>query len=298
MDLNTPNISKIIDNWIDEDIGRGDLTSSSITEENGNAYWIAKEEGIFCGVGIIKEIFRKIDLKISPKFNISDGDQFLKDQKLLEIYGPSKSLLASERISLNIAMHLSGISTYTKNLVNKLEGTNIKLADTRKTTPGLRIFEKYAFKCGGGVNHRMGLYDAAMIKENHIAWTDNLNNAVKKIRLNSPFTTHIIIEAENIEQAKEAVLAGADSVLLDELSPEIIKKNVQELRELSINSLQKEVNKNLIIEVSGINPEEISKYLIKGIDLISTSSSITKSNWIDLSMRYICLLYTSPSPRD
>ena len=269
MDLNTPIISKIIDNWIDEDIGRGDLTSSSITEENGNAYWIAKEEGIFCGVEIIKEIFRKIDLKISPKFNISDGDQFVKDQKLLEIYGPSKSLLASERISLNIAMHLSGISTYTKNLVNKLEGTNIKLADTRKTTPGLRIFEKYAFKCGGGVNHRMGLYDAAMIKENHIAWTDNLNNAVKKIRLNSPFTTHIIIEAENIEQAKEAVLAGADSVLLDELSPEIIKKSVQELRDLSINSLKKEVNKNLIIEVSGINPQEISKYLIKGIDSVS-----------------------------
>ena len=269
MDLNTPIISKIIDNWIDEDIGRGDLTSSSITEDNGNAYWIAKEEGIFCGVEIIKEIFRKIDLKISPKFNISDGDKFVKDQKLLEIYGPSKSLLASERISLNIAMHLSGISTYTKNLTDKLEGTNIKLADTRKTTPGLRIFEKYAFKCGGGVNHRMGLYDAAMIKENHIAWTDNLKNAVQKIRLNSPFTTHIIIEAENIEQAKEAVLAGADSVLLDELSPEIIKKNVQELRDLSMNSLKKEVNKNLIIEVSGINPEEISKYLIKGIDLIS-----------------------------
>jgi len=125
---------------------------------------------------------------------------------------PSKSLLASERISINIAMHLSGISTYTKNIIDKLEGSNIKLSDTRKTTPGLRIFEKYAFKCGGGVNHRMGLYDAAMIKENHIAWTDNLKNAVQKIRLNSPFTTHIIIEAENIEQAKDAVLAGADSV--------------------------------------------------------------------------------------
>ncbi len=287
MDLNTPIISKIIDNWIDEDIGRGDLTSPSITEENGNAYWIAKEEGIFCGVEIIKEIFRKIDLKITPTFNISDGEKFVKDQKLLEIYGPSKSLLASERISLNIAMHLSGISTYTKNLTDKLKGTNIKLADTRKTTPGLRIFEKYAFKCGGGLNHRMGLYDAAMIKENHIAWTNNLKNAVQKIRLNSPFTTHIIIEAENIEQAKEAVLAGADSVLLDELSPETIKKSVQELRDLSINSLKKEVNKNLIIEVSGIKPQEISKYLIKGVDLISTSSSITKSNWIDLSMRYI-----------
>jgi len=287
VNLNTPTISRIIDDWIDEDIGRGDLTSVSITEENGNAYWIAKEEGIFCGVEVIKEIFKKIDLKISPRFNISDGDKFVKDQKLLEIYGPSKSLLASERISLNVAMHLSGISTYTKNLVDKLKGTNIKLADTRKTTPGLRIFEKYAFKCGGGVNHRMGLYDAAMIKENHIAWTDNLKNAVEKIRLNSPFTTHIIIEAENIEQAKEAVLAGADSVLLDEISPEKIKRSIQELRDLSANSLKKEVNKNLLIEVSGINPIDISKYLIKGIDLISTSSSITKSNWIDLSMRYI-----------
>jgi len=113
VDLNTPIISKIIDNWIDEDIGRGDLTSPSITEENGNAYWIAKEDGIFCGVNIIKEIFKKIDLKISSKFNISDGDKFLKDQKLLEIYGPSKRLLDSERISIKIAMHLSGISTYT-----------------------------------------------------------------------------------------------------------------------------------------------------------------------------------------
>ena len=287
MDLNTPRISNIIDNWIDEDIGKGDLTSSAITEENGNAYWIAKEEGIFCGVEIIKEIFKKIDLKISSIFHISDGEKFIKNQKLLELNGPSKSLLASERISLNVAMHLSGISTHTANLVKMLRGTNIKLADTRKTTPGLRIFEKYAFKCGGGVNHRMGLYDAAMIKENNIAWTDNLKNAVKKIRLNSPFTTHIIIEAENMKQAKEAVLAGADSLLLDEINPEIIKKGVEDLRNLSINSLNKEINKNLIIEVSGINPKEIDNYLIEGIDLISTSSSITKSNWIDLSMRYI-----------
>ena len=113
MDLNAPIISKTIDNWIDEDIGRGDLTSPSITEEKGNAYWIAKEDGIFCGVEIIKEIFKKIDSKISSKFNISDGDEFVKDEKLVEIHGPSKSLLASERISLNIAMHLSGISTYT-----------------------------------------------------------------------------------------------------------------------------------------------------------------------------------------
>ena len=286
MNLNSPKISNIIDNWIEEDIGKGDLTSSAITQNTGKAQWIAKEEGIFCGVGIIKTIFKKIDEKIEYKFFINDGEKFLKGQTLLELYGPSKSLLASERTSLNISMHLSGISTYTNNIVNFLKGTNINLADTRKTTPGLRIFEKYAFKCGGGVNHRMGLYDAAMIKENHIAWSDNLNNAVKKIRLNTPFTTHIIIEAEDMNQAKDAILAGADSILLDEFDPELLKKNVEELRKLSRNS-SRTIKNNLIIEVSGINPRDISKYLIDGVDLISTSSSITKSNWIDLSMRYI-----------
>ncbi len=287
MDLYSPNISRIIDDWIEEDIGKGDLTSSAITQKIGKAHWIAKEEGIFCGVGIIKEILKKIDEKIECNFFINDGEKFLKDQKLLELNGPSRSLLASERISLNISMHLSGISTYTKKIVDVLKDTNINLADTRKTTPGLRIFEKYAFKCGGGINHRMGLYDAAMIKENHIAWTDNLKNAVEKIRLNTPFTTHIIIEAEDIKQAKDAVLAGADSILLDEFNPELLKKGIKELRELSTNNSNRTIRNDLIIEVSGINPINISNYLIDGIDLISTSSSITKSNWIDFSMRYI-----------
>ena len=133
----------------------------------------------------------------------------------------------------------------------------------------------------------MGLYDAAMIKENHIAWTDNLKNAVKRIRLNSSFTTHIIIEAEDMRQAKDAVLAGADSILLDEFNPELLKTGIKELRDLSKNKSNRIVRNDLIIEVSGINPINISNYLVDGVDLISTSSSITKSNWIDFSMRYI-----------
>ncbi len=287
MDLNFPSISKIIDYWIEEDIRQGDLTQYAITKKIGKANWISKEEGIFCGVSIIKKIFNKIDKNIEYKFFINDGQKFLKNQKLLELHGPSRSLLASERIALNISMHLSGISTHTKKITDILKGSSINLADTRKTTPGLRIFEKYAFKCGGGINHRMGLYDAAMIKENHIAWSDNLNNAVQRIRLNTPFTTHIIIEAEDMRQAKDAVLAGADSILLDEFDPELLKKGIKELRNLSVNSTNKKIAKNLIIEVSGINPKNIGKYLIDGVDLISTSSSITKSNWIDFSMRYI-----------
>ncbi len=286
MDWNTPKISKLIDQWIEEDLGNGDLTNSAITQEIGRAHWIAKEEGIFCGSEIIKKIFKKIDHKIEVNLLVMDGEKFSKDSKILEISGPSRSLLASERICLNIAMHLSGISTYTYKIVAKLKNTNIKLADTRKTTPGLRIFEKYAFKCGGGINHRMGLYDAAMIKENHIAWSNNLYEAVKKIRLNTPFTTHIIIEAENLSQAKDAVMAGADSLLLDEFDPKSLESSIFELRQLSKHFFKEENKKRLIIEVSGIKPNEIDNYLINGIDFISTSAAITKSNWIDLSMRY------------
>ena len=282
LDWDSPLISRLIDSWIEEDVGSGDLTASIITKENGKAEWISKEEGIFCGREVIKRIFHKIDSEIEIKFLKNDGTLFSKNDRILELNGSPKSLLAGERITLNIAMHLSGISTYTNKLVKKLKGTKIHLADTRKTTPGLRKLEKYAFKCGGGINHRMGLYDAAMIKENHIAWSEDLIDCVKNIRENTPFTTHIIIEAENMIQARDAILAGADSILLDEIEPEILNKNIQLLRDL--------INKNrkrCILEISGIKPDQIENYLIEGVDLISTSSSVTKSNWIDLSMRYI-----------
>tara|TARA_Y100000591_G_scaffold184067_1_gene158979 strand:+ start:103 stop:966 length:864 start_codon:yes stop_codon:yes gene_type:complete len=284
---NTPYISRKIDEWIDEDIGKGDLTKYAITKDKVKAKWIAKEDGIFCGVEILKLLFERIDKEIEYNFLIIDGEKFSKNQKILELNGEAKSLLSLERTALNIAMHLSGVASFTNKIVEKLKNTDIKLADTRKTTPGLRILEKYAFKCGGGINHRMGLYDAAMIKENHIAWSDNLINAVKRLRENIPFTSHIIIEAETIEQAKEAIIAGADSILLDEINPDLLRKSIKELR-MTYKELYKKNNaKNLIIEVSGINHLEIEKYLIEGIDYISTSSSVTKSKWIDFSMRYI-----------
>ena len=287
MHWNTPYISKKIDEWIDEDIGKGDLTQYSIIKDKVKAKWIAKEDGIFCGVEILKLLFEKIDKEIEYNFLIIDGEKFSKNQKILELNGEAKSLLSLERTALNIAMHLSGVASFTNKIVEKLKNTDIKLADTRKTTPGLRILEKYAFKCGGGINHRMGLYDAAMIKENHIAWSDNLIKAVKRLRENIPFTSHIIIEAETIEQAKEAIIAGADSILLDEINPDLLRKSIKELR-MTYKELYKKNNaKNLIIEVSGINHLEIEKYLIEGIDYISTSSSVTKSKWIDFSMRYI-----------
>tara|TARA_Y100001933_G_scaffold246909_1_gene279126 strand:- start:3628 stop:4491 length:864 start_codon:yes stop_codon:yes gene_type:complete len=283
----SPKFEKIIDNWIEEDLGYGDLTKPAISQEIGEAIWTTKKEGTFCGESIIRIILRKIDRQIETNFLIKDGEEFGKNQKILELKGPTHSLLSSERITLNIAMHLSGIATYTKGLTKKLANKKIKLADTRKTTPGLRFFEKYAFRCGGGINHRMGLYDAAMIKENHLAWCNDLKDSINRIRIASPFTTHIIVEAESINQAKEAIIAGADSILLDEIKPEKLKESILDLRNLATNQNRFNNNKRLLIEISGIDPNKIEDYLIDGIDFISTSAATTKSSWSDFSMRYI-----------
>ena len=289
MNFNNPKILNIIDYWIDEDIGSGDLTTAAVTNSVRKAEWIAKENGIFCGGEIITKVFEKLDPKVETNLLIDDGDKFKPNQKIINLVGPARSLLAGERIALNIAMHLSGISSYTYKIIELLKGTKISLADTRKTTPGLRLFEKYAFKCGGGTNHRMGLYDSAMLKENHIAWqsNSNLSESIKKIRLNSPFTTFIIVEAENLNQAKDAVLAGADGILLDEIEPSTIRNGINELRYIGSKTSDHRRKRNLTIEISGINPDKIDNYFIDGIDFISTSSSVTKSKWIDLSMRYI-----------
>jgi len=286
VDLRSPKLQTILDTWIEEDLGTGDLTRFALNNQKVSAHWIAKEQGTFCGGELIKLLFHKIDPTVNTQLLIKDGKQFSKNQKLIELHGPCSSLVAGERVTLNIGMHLSGIATYTALLVGKLSSSNIKLADTRKTTPGLRIFEKYAFHCGGGINHRLGLDDAAMLKENHIEWSQGISEGIKILKENIPWTKKIIVEAETPAQAKEAVQAGADGVLLDEMSLETIKKLVPELRQLSKNNGEYNVSQKIVIEVSGINPNNLSAYLDTGIDLISTSASMTKSKWIDMSIRF------------
>jgi len=286
VDLRSPKLHKILDTWIEEDLGNGDLTRFVLNKKSASAHWIAKEDGTFCGGNLIKLIFQKIDTQVDIQLLIEDGQQFKKNQRLLELKGPASSLVAGERVTLNLAMHLSGIATSTALLVAKLSGSKVKLADTRKTTPGLRLFEKYAFRCGGGINHRLGLDDAAMLKENHIEWSKGIRESIKILKKTNPWTTKIIVEAETPTQAKEAVEAGADGVLLDEMSILDIKKLVPELRQLSKSSNSPYVSQNIVIEVSGINPNNLSDYIFTGIDLISTSAPITKSKWIDFSMRF------------
>jgi nicotinate-nucleotide pyrophosphorylase (carboxylating) len=207
-------------------------------------------------------------------------------QRLLHLEGQAAALVAGERTALNLAMRLSGIATATAALVAELAGTGVRLADTRKTTPGLRLLEKYAVRCGGGVNHRLGLDDAAMLKENHLAWSGGIGPAIAAVRASAPWPARVIVEAETEAEAKAAVRAGADAVLLDEFSPEALEDLVPRLRALAAERMVAGGAGSLVLEASGVRPEQLRAYGATGIDLISTSAPITRSAWLDLSMRF------------
>jgi nicotinate-nucleotide pyrophosphorylase (carboxylating) len=223
-------------------------------------------------------LFERLDPACKVQLLVADGELVQPGQRLLELEGPATALVAGERTALNLAMRLSGIATATSDLAAQLDGTGVRLADTRKTTPGLRLFEKYAVRCGGGINHRMGLDDAAMLKENHLAWAGGITAAIDVVRHQAPWPCRVIVEAETGEQACEAVQAGADGVLLDEFSPEQLQVLVPRLRQLALGGV--------VLEASGVQPEQLSAYATTGIDLISTSAPMTRSRWLDLSMRF------------
>jgi nicotinate-nucleotide pyrophosphorylase len=168
--------------WLEEDLGRGDLTAPALLGRQGRAHWLAKQPGIFCGGPLVAPLFRLLDPEMELELLVADGQPVIAGQELLRLRGQSAALVAGERTALNLAMHLSGIATATAALVQELEGFDLRLVDTRKTTPGLRLLEKYAVRCGGGGNHRLGLDDAAMLKENHIAWAGGIAAAVAAVR--------------------------------------------------------------------------------------------------------------------
>ncbi|MGB0286579.1 MAG: carboxylating nicotinate-nucleotide diphosphorylase [Synechococcus sp.] len=278
MDWQSPALTAALEAWLAEDIGRGDLTAAALQGQQGQAHWVAKQPGRFCGGPLVQRLFQRLDPGVSLRLLRQDGDAVEAGDCLLELQGPATALVAGERTALNLAMRLSGIATATAALVAQLEGTGVRLADTRKTTPGLRLLEKYAVRCGGGINHRMGLDDAAMLKENHIAWAGGITAAITAVREQAPWPTAVIVEAETEAQALEAVQAGANGVLLDEFSPEQLTQLVPRLRDCSTGVV--------VLEASGIQPEQLQAYAATGIDLISTSAPVTRSRWLDLSMRF------------
>ena len=283
----TPGLRRKLGEWLQEDLGRGDLSAPALRGQVGEAHWLAKANGVFCGGVLLKPLLSELvgpaGHQVELQLLVCDGAPIAAGDRLLELSGPAEMLVAMERTALNLAMRLSGIATETAALVAELEGSGVQLADTRKTTPGLRDLEKYAVRCGGGINHRMGLDDAAMLKENHLAWAGGVSAAIKAVRAEAPWPSRVIVEAETAEEARAAVAEGADGVLLDEFTPEELIGLVPQLRSEAKARLS---GSPVVLEASGIQPSELRAYAATGVDLISTSAPMTRSFWLDLSMRF------------
>lgn len=277
----TPELRHSLERWLQEDLGRGDLSAPAVGDVQGSASWFAKEPGRFCGGPLAVELFRLLNPVVQVQVLVADGDAVVPGTELLRLHGPAAPLLAGERVALNLAMRLSGVATATARLVAQLAGSGIRLVDTRKTTPGLRLLEKYAVRCGGGLNHRMGLDDAVMLKENHLACCGGMVPALQRVRRQAPWPVAVVVEAETDAEAAAAVDAGADGVLLDEFAPDAVQGLAPKLRHMA-----RQRGKAVVLEASGIRPEQLRAYVSCDIDLISTSAPVTRSSWLDLAMRF------------
>jgi nicotinate-nucleotide pyrophosphorylase (carboxylating) len=268
-------IEEFVKASLDQDVGRGDLYALVEPSVKASARIIAKSDGVAAGIVYLNVLAELENFEIT--WNVNDGESFLKGDVLANISGTSHVLLKIERTLLNILLHASSIATLTKKYADFLEPYGVKLLDTRKTRPLLRIFEKYATRCGGAVNHRMGLDDSLMIKDTHLKTIENLKIYIEKARKKIPFTSKIEVEAENFETAKDAFEAGADIVMCDNMSPEQIQE---------IIAYRDENFPHVLLEASGnISLETIESYAKTGIDAISSGSLIHQANWIDLSMK-------------
>lgn len=277
----TPALRQQLSLWLQEDLGRGDLTAEALSGRRGRAHWIARQPGVFCGGELVEPLFQLLDPRLQVRLLVAEAEPIAAQQRLLELEGAATALVAGERTALNLVMRLCGIASATAALVEALAGSGVRLADTRKTTPGLRQLEKYAVRCGGGINHRLGLDDAAMLKENHLAWAGGIEPAVAAVRAAAPWPSRLIVEAETAAEAEAAIEAGADAVLLDEFTPEQLRCLVPSLRQRALRR-----GRPVLLEASGIQPGQLGAYAACGIDLISTSAPITRSPWLDISMRF------------
>lgn len=269
-------VRKKIEEFLLEDIGYQDLTTDNLdVAKDVEAVLIAKDEGILAGVDIALEVFNVLDPDIKMEKYKNDGDKFQKGDQIIKLSGSGKSILKGERVFLNLVQKLSGIATTTNKYVQKLKGTSVKLLDTRKTTPGLRAFEKYAVRVGGGHNHRFALYDMVMIKDNHIALVGSITEAVKQIKSKVSPMVKIEVEVSSLDEFKEALETEADIIMLDNMDIKQIKKAVE------INQGRKK------LEVSGnITLDNVEEYAKTGVDFISTGAVIHSSRWLDLSLKF------------
>ena len=274
-------LDSLLRDWLLEDIGRGDRTTECIFNDNslqGKAHWLLKEEGVIAGLPIAERVFHLLDEQMNCQMLITEGEKTPINTKIWEMEGKIAALLTGERVALNLVMHLSGIATMARKYVEAIVDYPTQLVDTRKTTPGLRILEKYASTVGGAMNHRMGLDDAVMIKDNHIQAVGSIKQAVSLIRQNMPYPLTIEVETTCLDEVHEAIASGAEIIMLDNMTTEEMKEAVKLIRQE--NSLIK-------IEASGnVTLDNIERIASTGVDYISTSATITRSPWLDISMRF------------
>jgi nicotinate-nucleotide pyrophosphorylase (carboxylating) len=271
-----PTIEENVRTALKEDVGNGDITAELIpAADQARARVISRQTAVICGRAWVDEVFRQVDPKVQIEWLVDDGDKVERDQVLFRLQGSARSLLTGERAALNFLQTLSGTATLSHEYAQRVAGTPVRLLDTRKTIPGLRLAQKYAVSCGGCFNHRIGLYDAFLIKENHIMACGGIEQAIETARRNHPGKP-VEIEVETEEQLERALVAGADIVMLDNFSPERMIAAVKQTAGCAK------------LEASGnITDETLLDYANTGVDYISIGALTKHCQAVDLSMRIV-----------
>lgn len=270
-------VDRLLLQALEEDISSEDVTTNAVMREAvaGEVELICKQDGVIAGLSVFQRVFRLLDGDTETEFFCKDGDDVKKGQLLAVVRGDIRVLLSGERVALNYMQRMSGIATYTREVVRLLEGSGTRLLDTRKTTPNMRIFEKYAVRVGGGCNHRYNLSDGVLLKDNHIAAAGGVKRAVELAREYAPFVRRIEIEAETVDMVREACEAGADIIMLDNFETEQMREAV------------KRTNGKALLEVSGnVTDKTLREFAETGVDFISVGALTKHVQALDLSMRF------------
>lgn len=264
--------------WLKEDVGSGDVTTGVTIPAGHESKGIihAKDAGVIAGMPVAQLVFEVVDPLLTFTPLVKDGEMVAKGTVLAEVEGSTHSILTGERLALNLLQRLSGIATRTRTFVDALEGLPVRLVDTRKTTPGHRMLEKYAVRAGGGANHRFGLYDAVMIKDNHIKGAGGIAQAVSRARANIPHTMTIEVETESLEQVEEALAAGADIIMLDNMAPDMMKEAVRRIKAKA---------PHVKTEASGnVSLQTVRSIAESGVDVISVGRLTYSFESLDISL--------------
>lgn len=277
----TLHVDRLLLQALQEDITSEDITTNSVMREpkKGEVQLICKQDGIVAGLFVFRRVFTLLDADTECTFYCKDGD-FVKSGQLMGVVtGDIRVLLSGERVALNYLQRMSGIATYTHSIAELLKGSKTKLLDTRKTTPNMRVFEKYAVKTGGGYNHRFNLSDGILLKDNHIGAAGSVANAVKMAKEYAPFVRKIEVEVENLDMVKEAVEAGADIIMLDNMTSEMMKEAI------------KIIDDRAKTECSGnVTRENIERLLDVGVDYISSGALTHSAPIMDISLKNLCVI--------